>query len=190
MLDLSDTIHNGIIKAQTDYIKWTNLGLGHSAEYLIVANIAQKMADLKEKEKLTHIYVEQSIQELAEWDELPKDIEYRTGRCDICLEDEEEYAIIEVKNTLTNIGNKLKSIIQDLERIKIFLENNKYVQTSYVCFINANYIDDKENTDSNKKEIYNRIDERLNNLGLAIEDKFKNLNFTITEQKFIVNTDN
>jgi len=42
MINLSKNIHIGIIKAQKDYINWSGLGLGHSAEYLIVTNIVQK----------------------------------------------------------------------------------------------------------------------------------------------------
>ena len=75
-----------------------------------------------------------------------------------------------------------------MERIEVFLNNKNSIKNSYICFINANYIKDRENTDSNKEEIYNLIDERLNNFTIDIKNKFKNLNFTINEQKFIENT--
>ena len=186
MIDLSNNIQSGVIKAQKDYITWANVGLGHSAEYLIVANIAQKMAELKIQEKLEFIYVEQSIKELAEWDELSE--EYRKGRCDICVEDEENYAIIEVKNTLTSKGKKYNSIITDLKRIELFLKNKNYIKDSYICFINANYINDKEDTDFNRNEIKEKIFKRLKHFEIDIKEKFKNLLFTISTQIFIEET--
>lgn len=183
MINLSKYIHTGIIKAQKDYISWAGLGLGHSAEYLIVTNIAQVISSLKYIQDIDFIYVEQSIKELAEWDNL-KSLDIRDGRCDICIEDSKGFSIIEVKNTLTNKGKTYDSIIKDIERIQIFLENNSTVQDSYISFLNANYINDKEDTEANREEIKNKISTRLKTFKDDVESKFINLKFTFTHKEF------
>jgi len=187
MINLSKIIHTGIIKAQKDYVNWSGLGLGHSAEYLIVSNIAQSAAILKYINDIEFLYVEQSISELAEWDDL-KNEDIRDGRCDICIEDSKGYAIIEVKNTLTNKGKTYDSIIHDIERIRIFLENDNTVKDGYICFLNANFIKDKEDIKENKKEIKSKIDNRLKSFKNDIETKFLNLKFTFTQKDFFEKT--
>lgn len=188
MINLSKTIHTGIIKAQKDYIKWSGLGLGHSAEYLIVTNIAQSAAELQCINDIEYIYVEQSTKELAEWDNLQNET-IRDGRCDICIEDSKGYTIIEVKNTLTNKGKTYTSIIDDIARIKIFLENNNFIKDGYICFLNANFIKDKEDTKKNIKEINEKISNRLINFKKDVESQFKNLKMTFTQKNFIEKTD-
>jgi len=181
MTNLSKTIHTGIIKAQKDYIGWSGLGVGHSAEYLIVTNIAQSLATLKYIDDIQYVFVEQSMKELAELDDL-KHENFRDGRCDICIEDEKGYAIIEVKNTLTSKGKKYDSILHDIERIKIFLEKNNTVKDGYICFLNANFVKDKENTKANRKVIDQRIFNRLDDFKNDMKLKFKNLNFSFTHK--------
>ncbi len=188
MINLSKVIHTGIIKAQKDYITWSGLGLGHSAEYLIVTNIAQSIANLKYINDIEFLYVEQSIKDLAEFDNL-KNKKIRDGRCDICIEDLQGYAIIEVKNTLTNKGKTYDSIIHDIERIKVFIENDNTVKDGYICFLNANFIKDKEDNKKNRKEIKSKIDNRLKSFKNDIETNFPNLKFIFTKKDFIEKTD-
>jgi len=188
MINLSKTIHTGLIKAQKDYIAWSGLGLGHSAEYLIVTNIAQSIANLKYINDIEFLYVEQSIKDLAEWDDL-KNKKFRDGRCDICIEDSQGYSIIEVKNTLTNKGKIYDSIIHDIERIRIFLENDNTVKDGYICFLNANFIKDKEDSKENRKKIKSKINNRLKSFKDDIETKFSKLKFTFTTKDFFEKTD-
>jgi len=188
MINLSKVIHTGIIKAQKDYITWSGLGLGHSAEYLIVTNIAQSIANLKYINDIEFLYVEQSIKDLAEFDNL-KNKKIRDGRCDICIEDLQGYAIIEVKNTLTNKGKTYDSIIHDIERIKVFIENDNTIKDGYICFLNANFIKDKEDNKKNRKEIKSKIDNRLKSFKNDIETNFPNLKFIFTKKDFIEKTD-
>jgi len=185
MIDLTNMIHSGIIKAQKDYISWSEMGIGHSAEYLIVANIAQIIANEKYINNIQYIYVEYSIKELAEIDELKDNSRLRYGRCDICIEDDKGYVIIEVKNTLTSKGKKYDSIILDIERIEIFLKNNYSIKQSYICFLNANYINDKVDSEENRKDIINKLHTRLSEFKKDITSKFKNLKFTFKEKDFI-----
>ncbi|MBN2824286.1 MAG: hypothetical protein JXQ76_03095 [Campylobacterales bacterium] len=190
MVDLQKEIHIGIIKAQQDYIKWANLGIGYSAEYLIVANIAQTISKLQDTKDINNIFVEQSIGELVEEDDL-KDSSLRKGRCDICVEDDKEYSIIEVKNTLTSAtknSTKFKSIKDDIKRIELFLLNNNYFKECYVCFINANYMKDKKDTQENRELIKNKIIDRLQEFQNEIALEFKDLNFTISNNFFIEKT--
>jgi len=187
MINLSKNIHIGIIKAQKDYINWSGLGLGHSAEYLIVTNIAQSVATLLYINDVESIYVEQSIKELADLDKL-KNENLRDGRCDLCIEDKKGYAIIEVKNTLTNKGKTYDSILCDIERIKIFLENDNMIKDGYICFLNANFIKDKKNTKDNVQEISDKISNRLMNFKKDIELQFKNLKMSFTQKNFIEKT--
>ncbi len=178
-------IHTGIIKAQKDYIRWSEMGLGHSAEYLIVTNIAQIIATEKYMNDIQYIYVEKSIKELAEEEELQENSKLRHGRCDICIEDDKSYVIIEVKNTLTNRGAKYDSIIYDIERIETFLQNKKFIKESYICFLNANNIYDKDDSKESRREITNKIQTRLIEFKEDITTKFKNLKFTFKEKTFI-----
>jgi len=187
MINLSKTIHLGIIKAQKDYIYWSGLGIGHSAEYLIVSNIAQSIATLKYINDIQSVYVEQSIEELANIDNLNND-DFRKGRCDICIEDDDGFAIIEVKNTLTNKGKTYDSILRDIERIRIFLENDNIIKDGYICFLNANFINDKEDIKKNRKEIKFQIDNRLQSFKEDIQIKFPNLKFIFTKKYFIEKT--
>lgn len=189
MINLTKSIHTGIIKAQKDYIGWSKLGLGHSAEYLIVANIAQVIATEKYIHDIQCIYVEQSIEELAEWDKLKENSALRKGRCDICIEDNNGYAIIEVKNTLTSKGKRYDSIIHDIERIEIFLKNKNSMTEGYICFLNANYINDKIDDLDNRKEIRKKILNRFNEFKKDVEIRFKDLKFTFTTKDFIETND-
>ena len=188
MINLSKTIHLGLIKAQKDYIYWSGLGIGHSAEYLIVSNIAQSVASLKYIKDIQYVYVEQSIEELADMDDLNNN-NFRKGRCDICIEDDDGFAIVEVKNTLTNKGKTYNSIIHDIERIRIFLENDNIVKDGYICFLNANFIKDKEDIKENRKEIKSKIDNRLKSFKNDIEIKFPKLKFIFTKKDFFEKTD-
>ncbi len=190
MINLSDSIHMGIVKAQKDYINWSGVGLGHSAEYLIVTNIAQVISNLKNINEIESIFVEQSTDELKEWVKLENDDELRKGRCDICVErNEEDYVIIEVKNTLTTKGKTYDSIFSDIKRIEVFLKNSSFVNESYVCFLNANYINDKEDTEENKKEISEKISDRLEVFSDGVKSEFPNLKFTFTYKEFLEKTE-
>lgn len=188
MINLTNRIHIGIIKAQKDYISWSELGLGHSAEYLIVANIAQVVSAEKYINNIQYIYVEKSIKELAELDDLEEQSNLRKGRCDICIEDDKGYVIIEVKNTLTGKGRKYDSIVHDLERIEIFLNNKNTITESYISFINANYINDKIDDKDNRKEISKKINDRFTSFKEDMKERFKDLKFTFTSKDFIEKT--
>jgi hypothetical protein len=187
MLNLSKIIHTGIIKAQKDCISWSGLVLGNSAECLIVTNIAQSIANLKYINDIRCIYVEQSTKELAQWDSLTYK-KIRDGRIDICIENSQGYAIIEVKNTLTNKGKKYNSIISDIERIKIFLENENLIKDGYICFLNANFMRYKENTEDNKEVIRSTIKDRLKFFKNDIKTRFPDLKFKFTNKDFLEKT--
>ena len=149
-MNLSTLIQEGIEKAQNDYISWSNgWSISWSAEYILTVNIAQVLGKEKEKNNLDGIFIEHSVQDFANEckisQEVQKEFKYNrnltSGRLDICVDlDENKSTIIEVKNTIQSQGEKLNSIIADIERCKTFIINSSSVQDSYICFL----VDDKK----------------------------------------------
>lgn len=160
MIDFSKEISQGILKAQKKHIDWTGgLGIGHGAEYMLTTYIAENIFASKNKKNFNTLTIEQNVETIAEKDGIDA-TKLRRGRFDICIGgDDNRYTIIEVKNTVTNRGNRLNSILKDIVRIQPFLLNDNCVKQGYIAFVAANYIQDKHL--SQKEIIIQKLENRI-----------------------------
>ncbi|WP_373032921.1 hypothetical protein [Sulfurovum sp.] len=142
--------------------------IGWSAEYLITTAIAQELYKVH-KQGIDGIFVEYDIFDLVKENngKVPKTL--RRGRCDICIEFENDLqAIIEVKNTISQKGKKLNSIFKDIKRIEYFLLNDISFEKSYVCFIAGDA--------PTKEKLINKVDTWFN----EIKNAFTKLDFCVS----------
>ncbi len=167
-MNIIKNIHKAIKKSQLDHIKWSGYMIGWSAEYLITTFIAQELSKFQNK-GIDGIYVEYSIKDLVKESKkkVPKSI--RTGRCDLCIEFENDLqSIVEVKNTISQRGKKLNSVFKDIERIKYFLNNDTSFEKSYICFIAGNT--------TNEEKLILKVEGWFS----EIEEKYSNLEFNLS----------
>jgi len=184
-MNLITAIEQGIKNAQTDYIAWSNgWSISWSAEYILTVNIAQEIGKFKNEQNINGIFLESSVKSFADecsfYKKYIEDKDLRTGRFDICIDiSKNKSTIIEVKNTIQHKGEKLKSILKDIERCKYFIDNTKNVEDAYICFL----VDGTEN----KNDI---IEDKIKQFTNAIEKEFKELEFEVKTSEIHKEADN
>lgn len=143
-MNLTEIIQESIKKTNKQYIEYSEFSICYAPEYLITSNILHDIFKLKKNSSVDQVYLEWNICDLIKDENLKSKENVRKGKCDICvLFDDRSNSIIEVKNTVKNQGNKLKSIIGDIKRIKLFiLDENSSFKDGYVSFLT---IDKNEN---------------------------------------------
>ena len=136
-MDLTKSIQEAIHSTNLQHIKLSEYSISFAPEYLITVNIANELSNLQKCSIIHGVYLEWNIQDLLEEEKIKDKTNIRDGKCDICiLFNDNRNSIIEVKNTITQVGGKLKSIYKDIERIEHFiLDKNSTFVDSYVCFI-------------------------------------------------------
>ena len=132
--ELTNTIHQVMINTNQEHLKLTEWSIVYAPEYLITVNLTKEIKKLCD---VDNVYMEWNIKDLISSDNIKNIENIRDGKCDICiLMNDNTNILIEVKNTITNNGSKLKSIHKDIERIgKFILNNNDSFNIGYVCFL-------------------------------------------------------
>lgn len=132
--NIIETIHKTIIKTNKEHLKLTGHSISFAPEYLITVNLAKQIKKLND---ISYVYMEWNIKDIISSDNLKNLDNVRNGKCDICIVfNDNTNAIIEVKNTITQVGGKLKSIYKDIQRVGDFVfNNNELFSKGYVCFI-------------------------------------------------------
>lgn len=132
--DIIETIHKTIIQTNEEHLSLTGYSVSFAPEYLITVNLAKQIKKLND---VGYVYMEWNIEDIIYSDNLKNLKHTRNGKCDICIVfNDNTNAIIEVKNTITQVGGKLKSIYKDIHRISDFVLNeNELFNKGYVCFI-------------------------------------------------------
>ena len=174
-MKIENIISLAIENTNQEHIEMTEYGIYKAPEYLITVNISKELQKL---DNIAYTYMEWKTKDLLESDNLEIN-NIRNGKADICVVFEDNTnALIEVKNTITQIGAKLNSIHKDIERIGEFILNaNDFFNIGYVCFIvMANT--QKYSLDKANKFISGMI------------KKFKNLQLVATTTSFQDNDNN
>lgn len=136
-INLSRYIQESIVKTNKQHIKYSEFSICYAPEYLITVNIANELSKLQSENIIDGIYLEWNIKDLISDEGLDEIKDIRDGKCDICiLFKDGNNSLIEVKNTITQVGAKLRSIYKDIERIEQFVLNkDTSFHDGYVSFI-------------------------------------------------------
>lgn len=163
--DLTPCIQKAIKETNYEHLKLTRYSIAFAPEYLITVNIYKEIAKLQDTNKISEIFLEWDIENLINKKKISEKI--RKGRADICITfDDNNESIIEVKNTFKSSGPKLKSVYDDISRIKDLLEiNDTSFKNGYVTFLVLD-----SNKDLLKTKVIKLIHEMKN------DEKFKYLN--------------
>lgn len=135
--NLTNYIQKSIYDTNKQHIKYSEFSICYAPEYLITTNIANDISILQKEKIVDGIYLEWNIKDLITDEGLDEIKDIREGKCDICiLFQDGKNSLIEVKNTITQVGAKLRSIYKDIERIEHFILNkNTSFDDGYISFI-------------------------------------------------------